>query len=523
MLHNTAAAGSRAHARLSGVRVLLVIIVSFLTCVANAATAQRPVLSAAVIQGVSVYTPTELFATYRDRLGQPITRQSAQAIVGALADLYVHDGYARPAFSVDDALLSSGILKVQVSEPRITRVTFDGSSGPYAHRLETLAATIATDQPVRRQNVQSVVERMRELPGLTVNVATRRDTTAETGYELVFNTAFETLEGVVQATNRGTDEIGPHFMLGQLVANGLLHQGEKVGLLFSAAAQYEEYHGLGGFLDVPVGGRGTRAMLMGFRSYSTPHETPDLPDEFQRDKLTLRFSQPLRLASGPSLSVSAALDANDLVIDRDGLVFREDRVRVAEIGARASWRSGEAMQYLATLDVRQGIKGLGSELHADDIVNDKRRLDFLLARVALTGVRRLNEVWSLRVDALAQQTGYVLPYDERFKIGGDRLGRGFEVAEIAGDTGVGAKLELRRELPWNGDFIGKSSVYGFYDHGATWKQDVQGTESAGTAGTGFALRGGRVSGYVEVAMPVGHADVEGKTGAAVFAEVGYRF
>jgi hemolysin activation/secretion protein len=42
----------------------------------------------------------------------------------------------------------------------------------------------------------------------------------------------------------------------------------------------------------------------------------------------------------------------------------------------------------------------------------------------------------LRIDALSQQTAYTLPYGERFKIGGDRLGRGFEVAEIAGDQGM---------------------------------------------------------------------------------------
>ena len=42
--------------------------------------------------------------------------------------------------------------------------------------------------------------------------------------------------------------------------------------------------------------------------------------------------------------------------------------------------------------------------------------------------------------------GFVFPDSERFKIGGDRLGRGFEVAEIAGDRGIGGKLELRRDL-----------------------------------------------------------------------------
>lgn len=52
----------------------------------------------------------------------------------------------------------------------------------------------------------------------------------------------------------------------------------------------------------------------------------------------------------------------------------------------------------------------------------------------------------MRIDALSRTSAYVLPYGERFKIGGERLGRGFEVAEIAGDQGIGAKSEGRSSL-----------------------------------------------------------------------------
>jgi hemolysin activation/secretion protein len=116
-----------------------------------------------------------------------------------------------------------------------------------------------------------------------------------------------------------------------------------------------------------------------------------------------------------------------------------------------------------------------------------------------------------------------LPDTERFKIGGDRLGRGFEVAEIAGDRGLGAKVELRRELKNTETFVGRLSAYGFYDVGAAWKNDMPRRESAATAGTGLAISGSSLTGYLEVAAPLTGPDIEGKHKASVFAELSYRF
>ena len=129
----------------------------------------------------------------------------------------------------------------------------------------------------------------------------------------------------------------------------------------------------------------------------------------------------------------------------------------------------------------------------------------------------------IRFDGFAQNSGYVLPDSERFKIGGDRLGRGFEVAEIAGDSGIGGKIDLRRDLIETGSMAGRLSAYGFYDIGAAWKQDAPGRESAATAGTGLALQGGSLTGYLEVAAPLTGPDIEGKQTASVFAEISYRF
>ncbi len=118
----------------------------------------------------------------------------------------------------------------------------------------------------------------------------------------------------------------------------------------------------------------------------------------------------------------------------------------------------------------------------------------------------------------------MLPDSERFKIGGDRLGRGFEVAEIAGDRGLGGKIELRRDLLNTEGMFGRLSTYGFYDIGAAWKQDHAGPRVGGHRRNRFRPAGLDAHRAIcEVAAPLTGPDIEGKNDASVFAELSYRF
>ena len=105
---------------------------------AAARAVDEPTLNATVIDGSRAYTPTQLFAAYRDHLGRPINTSNAQAIITQLEALYLRDGYSRPEFGLDEHLAASGILRIEVFEAQITRVVFSGDAGPYDARLEEL-------------------------------------------------------------------------------------------------------------------------------------------------------------------------------------------------------------------------------------------------------------------------------------------------------------------------------------------------------------------------------------------------
>ena len=128
-----------------------------------------------------------------------------------------------------------------VFEGRDLRRRHRGRCGPEPQRLTELSSQLERMQPIRRSEVQRVLGRMRELPGLSLVANTRRDEAESNGYALAVNAAFDPVDGAVGVSNRGTEEIGPFFVNGQVVANGWLTGLEKIGVVATAATEDGKY------------------------------------------------------------------------------------------------------------------------------------------------------------------------------------------------------------------------------------------------------------------------------------------
>ncbi|HEX5420489.1 MAG TPA: ShlB/FhaC/HecB family hemolysin secretion/activation protein [Gammaproteobacteria bacterium] len=478
-----------------------------------------PKLSSAVIRGSTVYTPVELFKVYESRLGKPITPENARSLALSLAQKYERDGYATPQIQVDDALMSFGVLRIDVLEPRISRIDILGNPGPYRDALEKLGENITAEVPLRRRDLQAALRRMRELPGLSVAASTAPDADEPSAYELNLNTAYEPVSAALQITNRGSHQVGPNLLLGQVVANGLLPGRTKIGVLFGAAEDYDEYRGAGLLADKAIG-RGSHLSLTGFRARAALAEAGLEEDlGYVRDIASLSFLKPVTESASSSVSFTAALELDDVFIDYIGYPLRDDRLRMLDVGGQWVHRAGASTEYAGSLNVVKGLDGLGSRLEALDLASDPRRRDFTLVKLSFTRLESFAPQWSVRVDAYAQQSADVLPYTQRFKIGGEQLGRGFPIPEIAGDRGAGAKAELRRRLPAMPAPLRQASVYTFYDLGAAWQNDVPGRQSAATAGLGFAIDSRKTSAYVELAEPLTLPAALPQDGPSVFFEL----
>ena len=112
-----------------------------------------PKLVTVVIDGSTVYDATQLFPTYRDQLGRPISRESARAVVAAITALYERDGYVKPEVSLDDALTARGVVRMRIFEAQITRVHFEGDTGRIEEQMWNVAARLQKSKPLRREAV----------------------------------------------------------------------------------------------------------------------------------------------------------------------------------------------------------------------------------------------------------------------------------------------------------------------------------------------------------------------------------
>jgi hemolysin activation/secretion protein len=478
-------------------------------------------LGGAAIQNSSVYGPPELFDVYKEYLGRTVTENTATDIASALQQKYLADGYSRPGYTIADRGTASGIVRIRLVEASISNVSINGDAGPYRKKLERLVADLPSDQSLRPQEIRDVLRGARRLPGIELSVAAEPDGRQTGRYTLAVDSAYKPFEGSIKVSNRGTEEIGRDILFARVVANGVFAREIAAGLFVTSAKDPDNYAGGGFFANAAVGTAGTTMQLQGAVT-SLSYDVQGIRVDQDRTRSAFRLSHPLLRRSVRDLSIWGGVVTEDMGVAFDALINREELLRSLEAGSTLTWRADER-QHLLTLEFEQGLKGFGSRIDNVSSPDDPPTTDFFIARLHYARLAMLNDLWSWRLDSYAQGSPHLLPSIKRFKVGGGRIGRGFEAAAISGDRGVGGKVQLQRRVASGAAWLERADFYGFYDAGSAWRNDGSDRESASSAGLGVSLREGRLSGYLELAKPLTHADADGRMDAGLFAEVSFHF
>ncbi len=491
---------------------------------AQAQETRAPILTATVIRGAHAYTAIELLPTYQQHLGQPLSNPTVETIAASIRAKYAADGYAAPDLQLDAAQLSLGVLGIEVFEARITQLKVTGDLGPYTHHIDRLRTELVAMRPLNTATLQTALRRVRELPGLKVTIGTDRDPVIRNAFAVSLGATFDANDTSVRFTNRGTREVGRSFFIGQTAANGLFGLDLKAGAVVGLAETPREFRGGGLFIDTPLFASDARASLLAFRSLSDPTEkTGDAEVEYVHNRVSWIVGTPWRRVGKIELKSSGGVELDDLFIELRGSQAQADRERIASATTQMLWSASPTLQYFVAAGMRVGIDAFGAGMQSQLAVEPGRDDDFLLGTLQIVQLTRFASVWQARVDVLGQYSNDGLADRERFKIGGDHLGRGFEVPAISGDRGVGAKAELRRDLPTLTSSAGAVSSYAYYDFGAAWRNPHGNRESAASAGVGLSLHGKWANASIEFARPLTRADVDGFKHNTLFAELSASF
>ena len=354
------------------------------------------------------------------------------------------------------------------------------------------ARSCATKARSRRPEVATTLRQMRALPGLTLQATTARDATSTHLYRLDLDTQFDRTTGVVRLSNRGTDEAGTELRHGpghgQWAARRAdeprrdVRRRDRLRRISRARLARERRRRHGG--RPPLVQR--LSLALGSARGHSSIATTAICAIARRS----RYARPVPKFERANLSLTAALDLDDLEILRRGERLRDERLRMLTVGPALELASRRERRSLGRHRGRAKASTPSAAVSQRSISRTIRGAPIsLLSRLTFMRLHRLGDSWSVRLDALAQQTAYTLPYGERFKIGGDRLGPRLRSGRDRGrprhrrqGRRYAAACRARRRV------LRDVSLYGFYDIGAAWKNDAPGRESAATAGFGFATQ-----------------------------------
>jgi hemolysin activation/secretion protein len=409
---------------------------------------------------------------------------------------------------VPQQIAESGVFELQVIEGWIERIDVVGvrDDGRLAATLRRIA-TPALARPNRLATLERVLLLIRDVPGVRVR-ATLQPLTAEGGATaLVLDASPHLLTGSLGFDTRASKYAGRFIANSEVTLGSALGFGEAIRLRGQGTGTLSEQRYGAIDVSVPLGSDGWR--LDG--SYAASRSRPgyDLRPFAVRgatEQVDIALSYPVWLSLEQSLRLTVGAQALDSRAEAFSTTYYVDRTRSLSLGATYDY-----------VGIFGGATRFGLRAHQGLDIADASRPQFASRRDGSAAARRfqadlwhiqpLGERWTLSLQAEGQYASRALFAADEYAFGGARFGRAFDPAEITGDHGAAAALELGyrldRVLP---DWL-TGTAYGFGDIGSVWDRD-RAVKQRQRASVGAGVRveiTGRARAFVEYAQPIGAA------------------
>ncbi|MFW5681321.1 MAG: ShlB/FhaC/HecB family hemolysin secretion/activation protein, partial [Pseudomonadota bacterium] len=397
--------------------------------------------------------------------------------------------------------------RIQVIEGFVDQLTTTGGNARDRAVVARLLAPAAAKRPLELATLERGVLLARDTLGGSLETILEPSPTTFGAANLTANVVSKPLEGFLLVDNRNSRLYGPWVARGGFSLSNLAGLGEQLDFLGAAALDDPRlwFGRLG--ITLPLGALddtwldGARLRVQGDLTRAKPDldrllqpgfvsvqdesnvgvglEVPVIRSRQQNLFLSLDVNHRDSTAETRLLDQSLGTSSDRLLTVTPSLAYdRADRLGgVSLLDLRL--RQGVAIDGLT----RVGISGPGAPEPSFTLVGG--------------GVQRLQRLgatrWSLFGEAIFQYAFDPLPASERFALGGERLGRGFSPGNTTGDSGYGARLELRRTVDTSAltRFDSGAVLYGFGDWGTAIdrsdRRDGQQWEVLGSAGLGARI------------------------------------
>lgn len=402
-------------------------------------------------------------------VGQEISVARICEVRDQAATILRSQGYLA-AVQVPVQTIGEGTVKFDVLLAKMRQVQVRGDAGRSGNTLRNILTKLEAQDVFNAFDAERYLLLARDVPGLDVRL-TLQPLPAEQGGQPgdvvgVFDVAFQPLVIDANIQNFGSKALGRGGALVRMRARGLTGLGDETMLSAYSAQDFNEQAVVSGYHEFRVGGEGLTLGLSGTLAFTEP-DVPG-PNLFTTDTFigSLYARYPLIRSQAKNLTITAGGDFINQSVEFLGQDFSEDDLRVAFLRAdyfgtdRASiaGQGGYSpvepkIAYQATLEVRQGIDGLGASpacgpAFANCVgpgVIPPSRLDAdpagFVVRGSTSVTYRPTPLLGFTARTRFQYSPDALLGYEQYSGGNFTIGRGFDPGAIIGDEGYGAQFE----------------------------------------------------------------------------------
>ena len=460
------------------------------------AAEMRFILSDLAVDGMTAYSDADIRPLWAAYEGQEISVADLFAIMAALQEKYLQDGYTLTRVFIPNQDIQGGRARLTVVEGYVALVELaDGlTDGPV---ITDTRRRILAMRPLNTVTLERLLLILNDLPGLNISaiLATLPDGAHLPGaVRLVLQKNEKTTPFArVGFDNYGSKFSGPY----QARAEGVLPDvGFDYGALsldtVAAMSLPEQKFGAVRYAVPLFGASGLGVSFAGTIARTEPGSSLDVLDVRGRSKsYATKLSWAAIRQRSRNLTLDADFEFKNSETDILGEELYDDRQRIVTVGGNFGFVDGWKGYNLLDLHVAKGLDVLGMNPRggAAALSRADGRPDFTRVNVAAGRLQALPHDFQLYAMLTGQYTGVPLLSSEEFGFGGDQLGRGYNPSEIAGDRAAALSLELRHSIDaryFDTDF--NFQPYGFFDIGKVWNIDNGDTTHMSAASAGVGVR-----------------------------------
>lgn len=430
-------------------RHLLTCVAATTVALATAAASPRFDISGFDVRGNTLLPAAELDATLAPYKGAKRDFTDVQGALAALQAAYARRGFNLVRVTLPEQELDRGVVRLEVLETRVGRVTVDGNNHFDAASIRRSVPGLVEGEQPNVGRISASLAQANENPakkttlhfqaGRPGEVDARLAVVDERPWRLTFN-----------ADNTGNVETG-RTLLGVVYQNAnVLGRDHVASLQYSTTAEKPERVSVyGAGYHVPFYALGSSLDL--YATYSDVDSGTVLVGNFD-----LQLSGRGTIAGGRynhSFGRAGALQST-LSLGLEHRAYRNGAVLLGfELGNDitvhplsltywGTWTGAESATSFTLAAVRN-IPG-GDHGRAEDFAAARAdaRPGYSLARYGVSHTRSLPADWQLRVALTGQYSRDHLVPGEQFGAGGVTSVRGFHSRDVAGDSGYAGTLEM---------------------------------------------------------------------------------